>query len=124
MTNRAETIDMTAASPSWQETAPLAPITPFDVGSAPVGEAPPPPRTDVARLYLNLGRKDGASDRDIRDLLTTHAGEASVADIEVMNTHTYLNVAPTDAERIATALTGKELGGRQLVCEAAKPRRR
>ena len=41
-----------------------------------------------------------------------------------MNTHTYLNVAPADAERIATALTGKELGGRQLVCEAAKPRRR
>jgi len=103
--------------------APLAPVSPFDGGHAPAGDAPPP-RTDVARLYLNLGRKDGASDRDIRELLTAHAGEASVADIEVMNTHTYLNVAPTDAERIATALTGKELGGRQLVCEAAKPRRR
>ena len=110
---------------STGSTAPLAPITPFDGGAAaPEGEAPPPPRTDVARLYLNLGRKDGASDRDIRDLLTTHAGEASAAEIEVMNTHTYLNVAPNDAERIATALTGKELGGRQLVCEAAKPRRR
>ena len=37
-----------------------------------------------------------------------------------MNTHTYLNVAPGDAERICAALTGKELGGRQLVCEPAK----
>jgi hypothetical protein len=42
----------------------------------------------------------------------------------VMNTHTYLNVAPGDAERITAALTGKEMGGRQLVCETAKPRRR
>jgi hypothetical protein len=101
-----------------------APVTAFDVGAPTGGEAPPAPRTDVARLYLNLGRKDGASDKDIRDLLSAHAGEASVSDIEVMNTHTYLNVAPGDAERIATAISGKELGGRQLVCEAAKPRRR
>ena len=41
-----------------------------------------------------------------------------------MNTHTYLNVAPGDAERVIAALTGKELGGRQLICEPAKPRRR
>jgi hypothetical protein len=41
-----------------------------------------------------------------------------------MNTHTYLNVAPVDADRIVAALTGQELGGRQLVCEPAKPRRR
>jgi ATP-dependent RNA helicase DeaD len=79
---------------------------------------------DVARLYLNLGRKDGASERDIRSLLESRAPGASVVDVEVMNTHTYLNVGPTDAERIAASLTGQELGGRQLVCEPAKPRRR
>jgi len=82
------------------------------------------PPADVARLYLNLGRKDGASDKEIRDLLTTYAGSTNVLDIDVMNTHTYLNVAPADAERIIGALTGKEMGGRQLVCETAKPRRR
>jgi len=78
----------------------------------------------VARLYLNLGRKDGASEKEIRDLLATHAGSSNVMDVDVMNTHTYLNVAPGDAEQIVTALTGKEMGGRQLVCETAKPRRR
>src|ERR1035438_8900299 len=57
-------------------------------------------------LYLNLGRKDGASDREVRDLLTTHAGAVEVSEIDVMNTHTYLNVAPADAERIVAALTG------------------
>ena len=54
----------------------------------------------MARLYLNLGRKDGASEKEIRDLLATHAGTPAVMDVDVMNTHTYLNVAPGDAERI------------------------
>lgn len=83
-----------------------------------------PPRGDIARLYLNLGRKDGASEREVRDLLAAHAGAVDVSEIDVMNTHTYLNVAPADAERVVAALTGKEIGGRQLVCESAKPRRR
>jgi hypothetical protein len=78
----------------------------------------------VTRLYLNLGRKDGASEQEVRDLLATHVGPVDVSEIDVMNTHTYVNVAPTDAEKIVGALTGKELGGRQIVCEQAKPRRR
>jgi ATP-dependent RNA helicase DeaD len=95
--------------------------------AAEMGAAPRAPETgaaDVARLYLNLGRKDGAAERDIRDLITTHAGEVTVADVEVMNTHTYLNVGPADADKICEALAGKELGGRSLICERAKPRRR
>jgi ATP-dependent RNA helicase DeaD len=118
--------------------------SPGGAAPAPTGEAPPvafdspapgggEPRTeaasdappaDVARLYLNLGRKDGASEKEIRDLLSTYAENPSVMDVDVMNTHTYLNVAPGDADRIVGALTGKEVGGRQLVCETAKPRRR
>ena len=82
------------------------------------------PAGDVARLYLNLGRKDGASEKEIRDLLSTYAGSPQVMDVDVMNTHTYLNVAPGDAERIIGAVTGKEMAGRQLICETAKPRRR
>jgi ATP-dependent RNA helicase DeaD len=88
------------------------------------GPSEGPTNQDVARLYLNLGRKDGASEKEIRDLLSTYAENPNVTEIDVMNTHTYLNVAPADAERVIGALTGKELGGRQLVCETAKPRRR
>jgi ATP-dependent RNA helicase DeaD len=103
--------------------APPPPVSPFPIssGDAPSGDAP---AGDVARLYLNLGRKDGASERDVRGLISTHVPDASVSDVDVMNTHTYLNVAPGDAERIVRALTGQELSGRQLVCEPAKPRRR
>jgi ATP-dependent RNA helicase DeaD len=106
-----------------------APPAAFEGTSPGLGEprgeaASDAPRADVARLYLNLGRKDGASEKEIRDLLSTYAENPSVMDVDVMNTHTYLNVAPGDADRIVGALTGKEVGGRQLVCETAKPRRR
>jgi hypothetical protein len=47
----------------------------------------------------------------------------AVLGMDVMNTHTYINVAVDDADRICLALTGKELGARELLCERAKPRR-
>jgi hypothetical protein len=47
-----------------------------------------------------------------------------VQSMDIMNTHTYLNVAPDDADRLCSALTGKEVAGREVVCERAKPRRR
>ena len=81
-----------------------------------------PPGT--ARLYLNLGRKDGASEHDVLDLLKAHSGLASPPEIDIMNTHTYINVPADDAPKVCEALTGKELAGRSLVCEPAKPRRR
>jgi len=77
----------------------------------------------LARLYLNLGRKDGAQESEIRSLLREHAGVSEVAEIDIMNTHTYLNVAATDADRICGSLTGRQLGDRDLVCERARPRR-
>jgi ATP-dependent RNA helicase DeaD len=98
---------------------------------APSGQPTPSPEpasvdepSNVTRLYLNLGRKDGASEREVRDLLAAHVGAVDVSEVDVMNTHTYLNVAPADAEKVVAGLAGKELGGRQIVCETAKPRRR
>jgi ATP-dependent RNA helicase DeaD len=114
--------------------SPAAPSPSIDGGRPstsvePRGERRPEPARpetpdNVTRLYLNLGRKDGASEQEIRNLLSAHTGTVDVSEIDVMNTHTYLNVAPGDAEKIVGALTGKEMSGRQLVCEQAKPRRR
>ena len=86
----------------------------------PSDELPP----GTARLYLNLGRKDGASERDVADLIASHVSLTSPPELDIMNTHTYINVASDDAGRVCEALTGKELAGRGLVCEPAKPRRR
>ena len=91
------------------------------------GDAPPADTaaaSNVALLYLNLGRKDGASEEQVRDLLATHVGEVAIEGMDIMNTHTYLNVPPDDADRICTALSGKQVAGRDIICERAKPRRR
>lgn len=77
----------------------------------------------AARLYLNLGRKDGAGDAQIRELILQHAGDVEIESLEVMNTHTYVNVPASDGDRVVVALAGKQLGDRDLVCERAKPRR-
>jgi hypothetical protein len=106
------------------------PPAPIASEGAPVESAPRSPRPigaetpeGMARLYLNLGRKDGASDSEIRNLLRAHTGVSEVPEIDVMNTHTYLNVASTEADRICAALTGKQVGERELLCERARPRR-
>jgi ATP-dependent RNA helicase DeaD len=91
-----------------------------DVVDAVAGDA----GADFARLYLNLGRKDGASDAQILDLMATHVGPVTLDGMDIMNTHTYLNVPPAEADRICAALTGKQVAGRDIVCERAKPRRR
>ncbi len=112
----------TPGTPSIEGAQPSTPVEPQ------AEHRPEPARREtpdnVTRLYLNLGRKDGASEQEIRNLLSEHTGAVDVSEIDVMNTHTYLNVAPADAEKIVGALTGKEMSGRQLVCEQAKPRRR
>lgn len=87
-----------------------------------------PERVEVpegqARLYVNLGRKDGASAEEIAGLLATERSTTSVQAIEVMNTHSYVNVPADEADRLCAAVTGKERGGRRLICERARPPKR
>ena len=52
-----------------------------------------------------------------------HAAISEVPEIDIMNTHTYLNVSGADADRICASLTGKQMGDRALICERARPRR-
>ncbi len=107
-------------------TAPVSPKAPEEEASA-TGGGPGRGGHDVpegmARLYLNLGRKDGAGEAEIAALLSEHAGLKAAPLIDVMNTHTYLNVAADQADRICAALTGKQVGNRALVAERARPRR-
>ncbi|HSZ81267.1 MAG TPA: helicase-related protein, partial [Polyangia bacterium] len=124
------------SAPAGVEPAAASSEAPRSIPSGDGGETPgpviSPPRfrgsdelaPGMARLYLNLGRKDGAAERDVLDLLSTHATMSSAPELDIMNTHTYINVPADDAGRVCEALTGKELAGRALVCEPAKPRRR
>jgi hypothetical protein len=108
-------------------TAPI--VAPITETEGPPRERPASPREEsqtpgTARLYLNLGRKDGAGEDQIRELLRDVGGIDQVSGIDVMNTHTYLDVASADADRLCAALSAKQLGERDLLCERARPRRR
>jgi len=124
---RAEARAQGSAPPPAATAPDLTSVAPASEPAAPSLDAGAPDESvpeGGARLYLNLGRKDGAGVDQIRGLLRDFAGVGEVPTIDVMNTHTYLNVASADADRICAALTGKQLGGRDLVCERARPRRR
>jgi DbpA-like RNA binding protein len=119
-------VPVSVSPPAFAAAAPSASDSPMlasAMGAVP-GQADPDLPPGTARLYLNLGRKDGAGTDQIRDLLRDQVGVGQVPSIDVMNTHTYLNVPAEDADRICAALTGKQLGEREMVCERARPRRR
>jgi ATP-dependent RNA helicase DeaD len=77
-----------------------------------------------ARLFLNLGRKDDASSDEVLALFAELGVTVSPADIDVMNTHSYVNVPASEADRLCERLSGRDRNGRPLLCERARPRRR
>jgi ATP-dependent RNA helicase DeaD len=82
------------------------------------------PAAGQVRLYLNLGRKDGASPEEIAELLTSAGVAVPAAAIDTMNTHSYINVSTADGEKLCAGLVGRERNGRAISCEPARPPRR
>jgi hypothetical protein len=72
-----------------------------------------------ARLYLNLGRRDGAEEEQVRAVLAEHQVEPRALD--VMSSHSYLNVDEAAAEDAIARLSTARFGERALKCERAKP---
>jgi len=75
------------------------------------------------RLYLNLGRKDRVRTEDVVALLIEAGTPVAREAVEVMSTHSYINVDEGRAQELVSALNGREHNGRSLICEVAKPRR-
>ena len=70
------------------------------------------------RLYLNLGRRDGAKEPEIEQLLRDKGVE--VPTLQLRNSHTYLIVPDERADAVTAALTGGRFGERDVVCERAR----
>jgi ATP-dependent RNA helicase DeaD len=70
------------------------------------------------RLYLNLGRRDGAKEPEVEQLLRER--ELEVPSLQVRNSHTYLIVPDERADGVIAALSGGKFGERDLVCERAR----
>jgi len=76
------------------------------------------------RLYVNLGRKDGATAELVAELLSSSGAVVPVADVELMNTHSYINAAKEVADILCSGMNGKSHNGRAVICEPARPPRR
>jgi ATP-dependent RNA helicase DeaD len=99
-------------------------------------EAPPTPPASTdepapvqvasgqVRLYVNLGRKDGATAELVAEMLSSSGAVVPVADVELMNTHCYINVARVTAETLCSGVNGRSHNGRAVVCEPARPPKR
>ena len=72
-----------------------------------------------ARLYLNLGRRDGAEEANVREILA--ANQVEPIQLDVMSSHCYLNVAEAEADGAITRLGAARFGERELRCERARP---
>jgi hypothetical protein len=120
------------------ETAPLAPELPSEPARRGRSERPereaergrrgrrersprgiPEVPAGQARLYLNLGLRDGAEEEQVRALLTEHGVQPHALD--VMSSHSYLNVDESVAEEVIARLSATRFGTRALKCERAKP---
>jgi len=82
---------------------------------------PPAPALEpgMARLYLNLGRRDRVRAADVQQMVAERTGLADVK-LQVRNTHTYLIVREADVQSVISALHGTRYSERDLVCEPAK----
>ena len=77
-----------------------------------------PPLPGEVRLYLNVGRRDGLDDAGLREFVAAQGvGEIPM---ELHSSHAYLFVQEPEVEPTVTALAGKPLGTRAVVCERAR----
>jgi ATP-dependent RNA helicase DeaD len=80
--------------------------------------------SDSVRLYVNLGRKDGVTPEIVAEQLASAGIALPPSDIELMNTHSYLNVSREVADTLCGKMHGQLYNGRAIVCEPARPPRR
>jgi ATP-dependent RNA helicase DeaD len=116
----------------WSEEVGRTPMASPEAVPGPIVEPAPlrdePVVVQVAsgqvRLYVNIGRKDGATPELVSELLSSSGAVVPVADVELMNTHSYVNVAKETAETLCAGLSGRSHNGRGVVCEPARPPKR
>jgi ATP-dependent RNA helicase DeaD len=74
------------------------------------------------RLFLNVGRRDGARAQDLQQMLTDHAGitRDHTGRIRIRDRVTFVSVREDDVTKAIAALAGRTIGGRTVVAEPAK----
>jgi hypothetical protein len=90
----------------------------FDLwaSSAPVAAAPAADLSGTAKIYVGLGKKDGATANDFVAVLTKELRfeRGKIGRIELRDAYSLIEVPATDAEKLAGALNGVTLRRKRL----------
>ena len=78
----------------------------------------PPALASQARIFVNVGKRDGATAADIQRLLK----EVAAADIYLRDRNAFVSVPKEDLDKAIAALSGQTLGGRTIIAEPARPK--
>jgi ATP-dependent RNA helicase DeaD len=91
-----------------------------------VPEPQPSEPEGFVRLFVNVGRREGAKPADIQALLETNAGitQADTGPIRVRDRMTFVSIREELLEKAVAALSGQVIGGRTVVAERARTRDR
>jgi ATP-dependent RNA helicase DeaD len=83
------------------------------------------PAGDVARIFVNVGKRDGVSAQSVRSLLEEEDIHPDDIDfIAVKDNHTFLGVASDLVDPVLKLLNDRPIGGAVARAEVARPRRR
>jgi ATP-dependent RNA helicase DeaD len=78
-------------------------------------------RAELAEVYVNVGRKDGAKPSDFEAALQAHGFEAARADyVRVRERHAFIGVPLALVDAAIAALNGAEIAGKRASAEIAK----
>jgi len=79
---------------------------------------------DFAQIFINVGRRDGASPADIQKVLSDVAGltPADTGAIRIRDRNTFVSVRKASLDRVVAALGGQMIAGRSVLAEPAKQR--
>jgi len=95
--------------------------------SGPSGRAAQPAPAvsgNIARLFMNVGRNRRIFPNDILELLTTQLAikRSEIGEVRVLDNYSFVEIQSRHAARAVAELTGKELKGKKLTVDYARPR--
>jgi hypothetical protein len=72
-----------------------------------------------ARLYLNVGKREGLTPEDVGKLFAGAPADA-VGRVLVLGTHSYVSVKEEAVDAVIAAAAGQKVGDRDVVIERAR----